>query len=133
MKQLICITCPVGCKLEAELNGDGLTVTGHACKKGIDFAHTELTAPMRTLCTTVRIAMPGPEHSSAHADMTEGKAAEMLPVRTGGEIPKGAMMDVMRLLAGVTVTRPVKCGEVVASLAPVCEGEMIATCDWPFS
>ena len=123
MKQLICITCPVGCKLEAELVGEDLAVTGHACKKGIDFAMAELTNPMRTLCTTVRIAVPGKEHS---------EATEMLPVRTGGEIPKGAMMDVMRLLAGVTVTKPVKCGDVVASLAPVCEGEMIATCDWPF-
>ena len=117
MKQLICITCPVGCKMEAELVGEDLTVTGHACKKGIDFAMAELTAPMRTLCSTVR---------------TNDPEAPMLPVRTGGEIPKEAMMAVMRLLAGVTATKPVKCGDAVASLAPVCEGEMIATCDWPF-
>ena len=117
MKQLICITCPVGCKMEAELVGDDLTVTGHACKKGIDFAMAELTQPMRTLCSTVRTNDPG---------------CPMLPVRTDREIPKGAMMDVMRLLAGVEVARPVKCGEAVARLAPVCEGEIIATCDWPF-
>ena len=124
MTQLICITCPVGCKLEAALSGGELTVTGHACKRGIDFARAELTAPMRTLCTTVRVALPGAEHS---------EATEMLPVRTGGEIPKEAMMPVMRLLAGVTVTKPVKCGDVVATLTPICEGNIIATCDWPFS
>jgi len=124
MKHLICITCPVGCKLEAELDGDDLAVTGHACKKGIDFARTELTAPMRTLCSTVRIAAPGTEHS---------ETTEMLPVRTGGEVPKHCMMDIMRLLAGVMVTRPVKCGDVVASLSPICDGEIIATCNWPFS
>jgi len=124
MKQLICITCPVGCKMEAELVGEKLTVTGHACKRGIDFAMAELTMPMRTLCTTVRVAVPGTGHS---------EATEMLPVRTSREIPKGAMMDVMRLLAGVEVTKPVKCGETVTGLAPVCEGEIIATCDWPWS
>ena len=117
MTNLICITCPVGCKLQAAFAGDDLTVTGHACKRGIDFARKELIAPMRTLCSTVR---------------TDDPHNPMLPVRTDCEIPKGAMMDVMRLLAGVTVTRPVKCGDVIASLAPVCDGEMIATCDWPF-
>jgi len=117
MKHLICITCPVGCKLEAELAGEELTVTGHACKRGIDFAMAELTMPMRTLCSTVR---------------TNNPDCPMLPVRTSCEIPKGAMMDVMRLLAGVEVTKPIKCGETVTSLAPVCEGEMIATCDFPF-
>ena len=118
MTELICITCPVGCKLEAELNGNDLTVTGHACKKGIDFARTELTNPTRTLCSTVR---------------TNDPDSPMLPVRTSGEIPKEAMMDVMRLLAGVEVTKSVKCGDKITSLKPICKGHVIATCDWPFN
>jgi len=117
MKQLICITCPVGCKLEAELTGDNLTVTGHACKRGIDFAMAELTNPMRTLCSTVRTNAPD---------------CPMLPVRTDREIPKGDMMAVMRLLAGVEVATPKVCGDIVADLSLICEGNMIATCDWPF-
>ena len=118
MTHLICITCPTGCKLEAELADGTLNVTGHACKRGIDFAMAELTNPMRTLCSTVRTSDPD---------------APALPVRTDREIPKGSMAAVMRLLAGVTVTRPVVSGDAVASLAPVCEGNMIATCDWPFA
>ena len=118
MTELICITCPVGCKLQAELAGDDLRVTGHACKRGIDFARTELTAPMRTLCSTVR---------------TNDPDSPMLPVRTDCEIPKGAMMDVMRLLAGVEVKKAVKCGDIVVNLAPVCDGNMIATSDWPYN
>jgi len=112
MPPLICITCPLGCRLQAELVGGALTVTGNACPKGEAFALAELTNPMRTLCSTVR-ARGG-----------------MLPVRTDREIPKGAIPAVMALLRGVAAEGPVACGAVVANLAPICEGNIIATCDW---
>jgi len=53
--------------------------------------------------------------------------APMLPVRTDRDIPKENMHDVMRLIAGVVVEKPVACGEIICSLAPVCEGNIIAT------
>jgi len=115
MKEMICITCPTGCKLQAELVDGKLSVTGHTCKKGEAFALAELTHPTRTLCSTVR---------------AKGGPARMLPVRTDREIPKGAIPQVMALLAGVVVERPLICGDVVVNLAPICEGNMIATCDW---
>lgn len=117
MTNLICITCPIGCALQAELRNGSLTVIGNACARGEDFARTELTNPMRTLCTTVR---------------TNNPACPLLPVRTQGEIPKAAMMAVMQLLAGITVTQPLNCGDIITSLNPVCEGSVIATSDFPF-
>jgi len=116
LKELICITCPAGCKLQAELapNG-GVHVTGHTCKRGVDFALAELTHPMRTLCSTVRTAFD---------------ECPMLPVRTDREIPKGKIAEVMELLRGIVVDRKLACGEVVARLSPICEGSMIATSDW---
>ncbi|MCL1951338.1 MAG: DUF1667 domain-containing protein [Oscillospiraceae bacterium] len=116
MTELICITCPAGCKLQAELTPDGgVNVTGNACKRGVGFALAELTHPMRTLCSTVRTAFA---------------ACPMIPVRTDREIPKGKMREVMRLLTGVVLDRQVACGDIVVSLAPICEGNMIATSDW---
>ena len=116
MKELICITCPAGCKLLAELTPDGgVTVTGNTCKRGVDFALAELTNPMRTLCSTVR---------TAFAD------CPMIPVRTDREIPKEKIMEVMRLLTGVIVNKKTVCGDIVADLSPICEGSMIATSDW---
>lgn len=117
MTNLVCITCPIGCALQAELVDGNLTVTGHTCARGEDFARTELTNPMRTLCSTVR---------------TNNPACPLLPVRTQDEIPKVAMLEVMRLLAGVTVTQPLQCGDVITNLDPICEGNIIATCDFPF-
>ena len=116
MTELICITCPAGCKLLAELTPDGgVNVTGHTCKRGIDFALAELTNPMRTLCSTVRTAF---------------EACPMIPVRTDREIPKGKIAEAMRLLKGVVVDKALACGDVVAALAPICEGNFIATSDW---
>jgi len=116
MKELICITCPAGCKLLAELTPEGgVNVTGHTCKRGVDFALAELTRPTRTLCSTVR---------------ARGGPAPMLPVRTDREIPKGKIAEVMRLLTGIVVERSMRCGEVVTGLMPICEENMIATSDF---
>jgi len=115
MKEMICITCPTGCKLQAELVDGVFRVTGHTCKKGEAFALAELTNPTRTLCSTVR---------------AKGGPTLMLPVRTDREIPKGAIPRVMALLAEIVVDKAMACGDVVANLMPLCEGNMIATCDW---
>lgn len=112
MTEFICITCPTGCHLQAEWNGDTLTVTGNECKRGEAFARAELTHPMRSLCSTVRTVFP---------------QAPMLPVRTDREIPKEKIREVMKFIAGLVVDIPLACGEIVASLAPVCEGNLIAT------
>ena len=33
-RNLICIICPSGCALTAQIGTDGVTVTGNACPKG---------------------------------------------------------------------------------------------------
>lgn len=99
MKQeLICIVCPNGCTLSVERQGGSILVSGNRCKRGEAFAKSELTAPMRTLCSTVRTSFP---------------ALPVLPVRTAGEIPKARMMDVMQELNNVTVSAPVCRGDVI--------------------
>ena len=54
MKQLVCIVCPNGCRLTVTEEGQGIHVTGNRCPRGIDFATTELTHPMRTISSTVK-------------------------------------------------------------------------------
>lgn len=95
---LTCIVCPVGCRLTAEHTGGGVAVSGNRCPKGAQFAETELTAPMRTVTTTVRTACP---HRPA------------LPVRTNREIPKAMIPALLRALAGVTVTGSINIGDVI--------------------
>ena len=101
MKELLCIVCPNGCRLEAgERDGD-IQVTGNQCIRGADFARAELTNPTRTLTTTVRTNFP---------------EVPVLPVRTDGEIPKGKIGEVMAFLKTVTIGEPLNIGAVVVEL-----------------
>ena len=100
MKQeLICIGCPMGCRLTAEVeNGAVTAVSGNTCPRGAAYARQECVAPVRTVTGTVAI---------------EGAAWPVLPVRTNGEIPKALVLEAARALGAVTVQAPVAAGDVV--------------------
>jgi CxxC motif-containing protein len=111
MKELTCIVCPNGCRLSVEKEGEGFAVSGNLCRRGEDFARNEMTNPMRTVTSTVKTAFAMPA----------------LHVRTSGEIPKGKIGELMRLLAGVTVARPAGVGDVVVKDALGLGVDIIAT------
>ena len=98
MKELICIVGPRGCHLSVDDSTPEVTVTGNACPRGIVYGKKEVTAPERVVTSTVRI---------------EGASLRRLPVKTQGDIPKGMMFDAVKLLDEVTVTAPVKVGDVI--------------------
>lgn len=95
---VVCIECPRSCRLEVVAGGGDPVVSGHGCKRGVAYGQREVTNPTRTLTTTVRTRF-------AHLPR--------LPVRTAGEIPKGAWREAMRALREVCLERPVKTGDVV--------------------
>ncbi|NCA67533.1 MAG: DUF1667 domain-containing protein [Clostridia bacterium] len=96
--EMTCIVCPNGCLLKVEMKGEELIVEGAKCKRGNDYARAELTAPKRSLTSTVR---------TVFEDMP------VLPVRTAGEIDKGAIFEVMTEINKVTVKHRVRRGEVI--------------------
>ena len=56
-KEIICTVCPRGCRVIVEGEGDKIvTVEGHTCKRGLEFASAEFSHPVRILTTTVKIA-----------------------------------------------------------------------------
>ena len=111
--EMVCITCPNGCRLLVSREGDAITVTGNSCPRGVEFAKAELTHPTRSLTTTVR---------------TISREMPVLPVRTDGELPKELIPEAMKALRRVLVKMPLACGDtVVENLLDtgVC---VIATC-----
>jgi CxxC motif-containing protein len=98
MRELLCIVCPNGCRLQVEEAGDEITVSGNQCGRGIPFAQAEIRNPTRTLTTTVRTRFP---------------EVPVLPVRTDGEIPKGRMRDAVRFLNTLTISTRIGAGAVV--------------------
>ena len=99
-KELTCIICPMSCHLEVTLDDNGaiVSVTGNTCKRGDQYARTELTSPVRMLTSTVKL---------------EGGLYKRLPVITSDNIPKGSMTEVMEAISKVTVSAPVKIKDVI--------------------
>ena len=97
-KNLTCIICPRGCSLTADVHGETVTVTGHTCPKGEEYAINEILHPMRTVTATVRVA---------------NRADTMVSVKTQTTVAKDAMMKVMAALRQITVEAPIAIGQII--------------------
>ena len=96
-RELTCIVCPRGCQLTVELDGKNvLSVSGNICKRGALYAENECTNPMRTVTTTAKTNDGG-----------------VVAVKTETTIPKEKMFECMEIINSVTLTLPVKVGDVV--------------------
>jgi CxxC motif-containing protein len=110
--EMVCIVCPNGCRLTVTQDGDSINVQGATCKKGVDFAKTELTAPTRSLTSTVQ---------------TSFSAMPRLPVKTDGEIPKEKLLEAIKIIRTVKVTEPLHTGDIV--IEDLFGTKLIATSD----
>ena len=98
MKQITCITCPIGCRITIDLEND--VFSGNKCQKGLEFAKTELTAPKRTLTSTVR---------------TIFQEFPVVSVRTKGEVPKERIPEIMRELGKITISQKMSIGDTLVT------------------
>ena len=53
-KEMICIMCPMGCRLNVKKVGDDFEVKGNGCMRGAVFAKEEMSCPKRVLTTLVK-------------------------------------------------------------------------------
>lgn len=97
-RNLICIICPRGCAMTAEIEGEKVTVTGNSCPKGEEYAINECLHPMRTVTATVRIS---------------NREDTMVSVKTEHPVPKEKMMEVMEKLRAIAVEAPVAIGDEI--------------------
>ena len=96
---LICIRCPLGCFLEVDHDGRHiLLVTGNRCKKGLEYAEKEIFHPERIVTTTVRL---------------DGAEFPLLPVKTGGAVPRDLAFRVIEAASRLSVRAPVSVGQVL--------------------
>lgn len=113
MTELICIVCPKGCHLKVDEAND-YSVTGNACPRGAEYGKIELTNPTRVITSTV---------------ICTGGAHPRCSVKTDAPIPKGLIFDAMRALDGVTLTVPVKVGQIVVENVCNTGANFVATRD----
>ena len=99
-RDIICVACPMGCELHVDLNEAGgiENVTGHTCKRGLEYAQAEITNPTRSFHSTVRV---------------EGGRTPLVSVKSRGPVPKGLLIDCARATRGVRMQAPIAIGDVV--------------------
>ena len=99
-KNIICVACPMGCGVTVEIadNGEILSVTGNTCKRGDTYARTEISNPVRSLATTVRV---------------EGGLYNVVPCKSAGSLPKDKIMECMEIINNAQAKAPVKLGDIL--------------------
>jgi CxxC motif-containing protein len=115
-KELICVICPNGCQLRADIDeGDTLTVgdiTGHLCDKGIDYARQELTNPMRSISSNI---------------LVKKGDYKLVSVRTDRPIPLKKIPDVMKEIRSLSVNAPINIGDILIENVSGLSCNIIAT------
>lgn len=113
IKKLTCISCPMGCPLTVEMEGDQvISVTGNTCKRGDVYARKEVTNPTRIVTSTVKVT---------------GGTADMVSVKTKEDIPKGKIFDCVKDLKEVVVKAPIQIGDVILPNAGGTGVDIVAT------
>ena len=96
-KEIICIVCPLGCRMDVDLDGSEVKgVTGNQCKKGIKHAEKEVIFPGRVLTTTMKTDIP---------------AIPLIPVRSSEELPKDRLIDCMQEISAHGTSGEIKMGQ----------------------
>ncbi len=116
VRELTCISCPLGCPLRAELNSAGqvLGITGNTCRRGEEYGRKEVTAPARTVTSTLRLI---------------GGKAPVVSVRTREDIPKDKIFPCMEEIRKAAAKAPVKMGDVLIANVAGTGVDVIATKD----
>lgn len=110
-KEMTCITCPRGCRLEVEYDSSIISVKNNECKRGIQYARDEIFDPRRILTTTVKTTLK----------------VGYLPVKTSAAIPKHLAANVILELRAITVSSPVQIGTVIMKNICGTGADIIAT------
>ena len=99
MRDLICISCPMGCHLTAELQPDNqVIVNGNRCPRGKIYAFNELTDPKRMVTAVIK---------------SNSTQVPCVPVRTSAAISTGKIPELLTALRQVEIAVPIAAEQVV--------------------
>ncbi len=99
VRRMTCIICPRGCQLSVVLS-DPPVVSGNSCPRGEEYAIAEVTHPMRTLTTTIRV-----RYEDGHIGR--------ISVKSKGEIPKEKLFELAAKIHHTILDAPVQVGDEV--------------------
>lgn len=100
--------------MTAEKKDGKVVVEGAACPRGEAYAVAELTAPVRMVTATVRVA----------------GMRKPLPVKTRTAVPKAKISEVVSAISQTTAHVPVKIGDVVIPSVVGTDVDVVATANF---
>jgi CxxC motif-containing protein len=119
-EELTCITCPLGCRLEAEKGPDGsLALSGNRCQRGAAYAREELLSPKRVVTATCRIA-------SRASGRAEG-SPRRISCKTSAPFPKERVGELLAAIYRIEVELPVERGRILLADALGSGIDLVAT------
>lgn len=99
IRELTCINCPMGCRITVTMDGDSVvSVSGNTCKRGDVYARNEVTSPVRTVTTTIRV---------------NGGSVDRVSCKTKEPVPKDKIFEVMDEINNSGCTVPVNIGDIL--------------------
>ena len=113
MKELICINCPLGCRLSVD-DADlaNIKVSGNTCPRGATYAVNEITAPKRMVTSSVPVI---------------GSDVSRVSVKTSAPIPKSKIFECLDEIKKVEAKAPIKIGDVLISNVCDSGADIVAT------
>jgi len=98
-REFTCIICPNGCEISATIENNIVVKTeGSLCKKGEEYVVQEITAPKRTISSSIKV---------------RGGELPLVSVRLSDFIPKEKIFEVMDEIKKVEVEAPTHIGQIV--------------------
>ena len=99
IQEMVCITCPLGCRMELEIEDGEITAVQHnSCKRGVEYARQEYYDPRRMITATATVT---------------GGILKRVPVRTSEPIPIQHSNDVLHAIYDLTIVAPLPIGTAV--------------------
>lgn len=97
IKEITCVVCPLGCKINVKLeNKEVVSVSGNNCKRGEEYAKNECVNPKRIVTSTVRCA-----------------DGSVVAVKTSAAIPKENIFECMDIINKTIIDLPISIGDVI--------------------
>lgn len=116
-KMYTCIVCPNGCDMEVDVEQKEIrSITGHTCPRGEAYVRQEITAPKRTIASSVAV---------------ENGILPLASVRLTRPVPREALFQVMDAIKAVTLTAPAEAGTVIIRQVCGLDSDVIVTRNVP--
>ena len=97
-KKLICLSCPLGCRLTVREGSGDLEVQGNRCPKGLDYAREEYYSPKRVVTATCN---------------TSSQRIHRAPVRSDAPVPMEQIEALLDAIYRLNLQPPLRSGQTV--------------------